>query len=97
MPVEQVLDVGVKLAGALETAHRSGVPHRDVEPDTITIHTRFAVTCDLSSTFPAPVSDMNVTLLFHDAGGTIIGGEVEGTDVDGVGLMVPRVVPRRWT
>lgn len=63
---------------------------RPVAPDgTISIHTRLAVTCDLTSTFPSPVSDMNVTLLFRDAGGTIIGGDVESADVDGVDLVVP--------
>ncbi|MET0148180.1 MAG: protein kinase [Acidimicrobiales bacterium] len=31
-PWEDVVDVGVKLAGALETAHEAGVLHRDVKP-----------------------------------------------------------------
>lgn len=32
-----VLQLGVKIAGALETAHRAGVLHRDIKPDNILI------------------------------------------------------------
>lgn len=41
LPVEMVLDLGVKLAGAIETAHRSGVLHRDVKPDNV-LRSRYA-------------------------------------------------------
>lgn len=37
--LEQVLDVGVRLAGALETAHREGVLHRDIKPSNVLITT----------------------------------------------------------
>jgi tRNA A-37 threonylcarbamoyl transferase component Bud32 len=35
LPWEEVLSLGVKLAGALETAHRSGVLHRDIKPENV--------------------------------------------------------------
>lgn len=35
LPVPQVVSLGVKLAGALETAHRAGILHRDVKPQNI--------------------------------------------------------------
>lgn len=35
LPVEQVLRLGVKMAGAIESAHRLGILHRDVKPANI--------------------------------------------------------------
>lgn len=35
--VAQTLDLGVKLAGALHTAHRAGIVHRDVKPGNVLI------------------------------------------------------------
>ena len=37
MPVAEVVSIGIKLAGALETAHRAGILHRDVKPQNILI------------------------------------------------------------
>ena len=39
IPVEEVLDVGVRMASALESAHRAGLVHRDVKPSNILITT----------------------------------------------------------
>jgi serine/threonine protein kinase len=44
IPVEEVLTIGVKMAAALESAHRAGLVHRDVKPSNI-----------LVTTFGAPV------------------------------------------
>jgi serine/threonine protein kinase len=35
LPIDRVLDFGVKLAGAVETAHRAGVLHRDIKPENV--------------------------------------------------------------
>lgn len=35
VPLAEVLDAGVRLAGALETAHQSGVLHRDIKPSNV--------------------------------------------------------------
>jgi len=35
LPWQEVLDVAVKVAGALETAHQAGILHRDIKPENI--------------------------------------------------------------
>lgn len=40
LPLQTVLDIAVRLGGALETAHRAGVLHRDIKPSNI-LYTSF--------------------------------------------------------
>ncbi|HZC69638.1 MAG TPA: serine/threonine-protein kinase, partial [Jatrophihabitans sp.] len=37
LPVVEAVTIGIKIAGALETAHRAGILHRDVKPQNILI------------------------------------------------------------
>jgi serine/threonine protein kinase len=38
LPLAEVLDVGVRIAGALETVHRAGLLHRDIKPSNVLIN-----------------------------------------------------------
>ena len=35
IPIEEVLDIGIRIASAIETAHRAGILHRDIKPHNI--------------------------------------------------------------
>ncbi|MGI8760180.1 MAG: protein kinase domain-containing protein [Jatrophihabitantaceae bacterium] len=37
LPVQDAVSIGIKVAGALETAHRGGILHRDVKPQNILV------------------------------------------------------------
>ncbi|MGO2518482.1 MAG: serine/threonine-protein kinase [Microbacterium sp.] len=38
LPVAEVLDIGVRMAGALETVHRAGLLHRDIKPSNVLVN-----------------------------------------------------------
>jgi hypothetical protein len=46
LPVPAVLDIGVRLSGALETAHQAGFRHRDIKPENILVTDHGPALCD---------------------------------------------------
>ncbi|WP_068268770.1 serine/threonine-protein kinase [Aldersonia kunmingensis] len=66
LPVSEVLDLGIMMSGALETAHQAGVLHRDVKPANILI-----------TEYGAPqLTDFGIARVsgdLHEAHGLIVG------------------------
>ena len=56
LPVEQVLRLGIQIAGALEQAHRRGIVHRDLKPGNVVITKAGAKLLDFGLAKGAPLS-----------------------------------------
>src|SRR5437763_6219131 len=54
LPLEQVLKIGIEIAGALEKAHRQGILHRDLKPGNIMLTPSGAKLMDFGLAKPAP-------------------------------------------
>lgn len=66
IPLPEVLDIGVRIASAVETAHRVGILHRDIKPHNI-----------LTSPFGVPLlTDFGIAAVAHEDAGTSHGMSV---------------------
>ena len=74
IPIEEVLDIGVRIASAIETAHRAGILHRDIKPHNI-----------LRSAYGTPkLTDFGIAGLTGAEGGGA--GRLDLRPVDSVGV-----------
>ena len=95
LPLEQVLKFGGQIADALDSAHRSGVVHRDLKPGNIMLTTSGAKLLDFGlAKHAAPLGGATLTAATKNtpmtAEGTIIGTfqymspeQIEGKELDG--------------
>lgn len=67
IPVHEVLSIGIKMAGALESAHRAGLVHRDIKPSNILVTSfgvpvlaDFGISSSLTKTSSDPLFAMSV-------------------------------------
>lgn len=60
LPVDEIVDVGIKIADALQAAHQVGIIHRDVKPHNI-----------LRSRFGPALTDFGIARATNDLSGTI--------------------------
>lgn len=83
MPVDEVMAIAVRLAGALESAHRAGLIHRDIKPSNILITTfgsavlaDFGISSTLARSADAEVLAMSIPwsapeVIAEQTGGTV--------------------------
>lgn len=91
LPAQQVISIGVKLCGALETAHRAGILHRDLKPQNI-LMTRYGEpaladfgVAALKDAASSGVSRLSGLTLLHAAPEVILGQPAQpSSDVYGL-------------
>jgi serine/threonine protein kinase len=93
LPVADVLRTGVRVAGAIATAHAAGILHRDIKPANILTNdfgwpalTDFGISSALDDELPMNTSTLEK--LKEEAGGT--------TDSESVGMSVPWSPPEMF-
>lgn len=89
MSVKDVLTLGVRLAGALEAAHRAGIVHRDIKPANILL-TEYGVPVlsdfgisTIDEDFPEATRKVNLAATTHR----------QGTGESSVGMSLPWAAP----
>ncbi len=84
MPIAEVMAIAVRLAGALESAHRAGLIHRDIKPSNILITTfgsavlaDFGISSTLARSADAEVLAMSIPWSAPEVIAELTGGTVE--------------------